>query len=472
MVATVLTVAPAATAAPSTTTLASSPNPSLVGQAVTLTATVEGDAPTGDVTFADGATPLATVPLDGAGTAVLVTSALTAGSHTLTASYAGDAGNDPSSDEVTQVVNNPPTATTTKVTSTANPSVAGKAVALKATVTGAAPTGKVTFSESGRTLGTRSLSGGVATLVVSSWRAGTHKVTATYSGDPNNLGSAGSLTQQVTKPVKKPRVWLKVSDTKVSVGDKIRISWRSKHADRVKASGDWHGGKKAKGSQVVRITERGKHVFKLAVSNSAGRDKAKVIVLAARKPKEFELKVTDKLVLVGTDVDITAGGLAKGETYTVRLDGKVILTGKADKRGDVKRTFELAKTTPEGALPLTLTGSNPRRLGTATLNVIKPKRLDVEVESAKVAKRQDQTVTVSGLMPGEDVKVNYAGKRLTTGKADKDGSFSYTFDVGRETGRRAVKVVGAVASRIGKATFKVYSPNDEGGNAGARFAVS
>ena len=52
--------------------------------------------------------------------------------------------------------------------------------------------------------------------------------------------------------------------------------------------------------------------------------------------------------MVGSDVDVSADGLAKGEDYTVRLNGKPIMTGKADKKGDVARTFELAKTTPEG----------------------------------------------------------------------------------------------------------------------------
>ena len=33
------------------------------------------------------------------------------------------------------------------------------------------------------------------------------------------------------------------------------------------------------------------------------------------------------------------------------------MTGKANNKGDVARTFTLAKTTPEGPLPLTLTGS-------------------------------------------------------------------------------------------------------------------
>ena len=78
-----------------TTTLASTPNPSTVGQAVTLTATVRPVAPatgvaTGTVTFRDGATTvLGTATLGATGTASIVVSTLAAGSHSLTAAYGG-----------------------------------------------------------------------------------------------------------------------------------------------------------------------------------------------------------------------------------------------------------------------------------------------------------------------------------------------------------------------------------------------
>jgi uncharacterized repeat protein (TIGR01451 family) len=76
------------TKAPTTTTLTSSLNPSSVGQPVTFTATVAGGA-TGNVTFADGATTLATVALS-SGVATFTTSTLTLGSHSITATYSGD----------------------------------------------------------------------------------------------------------------------------------------------------------------------------------------------------------------------------------------------------------------------------------------------------------------------------------------------------------------------------------------------
>ena len=219
--------------------------------------------------------------------------------------------------------------------------------------------------------------------------------------------------------VKPPKVKLVASTTKASVGDKVRLSWHSKRADVVMASGDWAGAQKSKGSVTVRIAERGKHVFKLTVKNASGAKSATVKVMAARKAKTLELVVTEELTMVGSEVDVTADGLAKGEDYTVRLDGKPIMTGKANKKGDVARTFELAKTTAEGALPLTITGSNPGRVGTAVLTVIKPKKLEVEVAQPKIAEEDRDHVTVIGLIADEPLTVMYLGKKLTDGKGGR-----------------------------------------------------
>jgi hypothetical protein len=78
-----------------TTALTSSLNPSTYGQSVTFTATVTvtppgSGTPTGTVTFYDGTTALGSVALASNGQAVYATSALTVGSHSITATYSGD----------------------------------------------------------------------------------------------------------------------------------------------------------------------------------------------------------------------------------------------------------------------------------------------------------------------------------------------------------------------------------------------
>lgn len=78
-----------------TTTVASSQNPSVAGAAITLTAAVSssgaaGTVPTGVVVFQDGTTILGPGTLTPTGTASLTTNALAVGTHSIQATYGGD----------------------------------------------------------------------------------------------------------------------------------------------------------------------------------------------------------------------------------------------------------------------------------------------------------------------------------------------------------------------------------------------
>ncbi|HEY5196578.1 MAG TPA: Ig-like domain-containing protein, partial [Solirubrobacteraceae bacterium] len=82
-------------AATTTTVTAAPASPSTFGQAVTLTATVApvapgAGSPTGTVTFKVDGTTVGTVPVSGSGQASISTSSLSAGSHTILATYSGD----------------------------------------------------------------------------------------------------------------------------------------------------------------------------------------------------------------------------------------------------------------------------------------------------------------------------------------------------------------------------------------------
>jgi hypothetical protein len=98
---------------PSSTALSSSANPSLVGSSVTFAATVNGLAPTGSVAFKDGGNAISgcsavTLPAGSANAKVATcsTSSLSAATHSIVATYAGDAGNNGStSSTLAQVVN-------------------------------------------------------------------------------------------------------------------------------------------------------------------------------------------------------------------------------------------------------------------------------------------------------------------------------------------------------------------------------
>ena len=207
--------------ATTTTTVTSSGSPSVVGAAVTYTATVadgsSGFTPTGTVSFSDGVTQLCTgVVLSGSGGSAQAQctepgSAMTAGAHSIIATYSNTG--DPNftgstSPAFTQSVNKD--STTVAVMSNPNsPSSGGVAVTYSATVTAGtsatlSPTGTITFSEASSgwsciatlTAG----AGGVSSATcatpqpASDLTIGTHDIVATYSGDANFDASDNSAT--------------------------------------------------------------------------------------------------------------------------------------------------------------------------------------------------------------------------------------------------------------------------------------
>lgn len=95
--------------ATATTALSSSSPTSIVGQSVTFTATVTSatsGTPTGPVTFFDGAATLGSGTLNSSRQATFSTSSLSAGTHSITATYGGDTNfTGSTSAVVTQIVN-------------------------------------------------------------------------------------------------------------------------------------------------------------------------------------------------------------------------------------------------------------------------------------------------------------------------------------------------------------------------------
>ena len=181
--------------------VASSLNPSKYGQTVSFTANVTAAAPgagtpTGTVQFAiDGSAFGSPVTLvSGSATSGSI-STLAEGTHTVTAVYSG------ATDFVTstgtlnggQVVNQ--ASTTTTVASSLNPSTYGQSVTFTATITpqyGGQASGTVTFKDGSTTLGSAAVSSNAASLTTSSLAAGTHSITAVYSGNSNFTGSTSN----------------------------------------------------------------------------------------------------------------------------------------------------------------------------------------------------------------------------------------------------------------------------------------
>lgn len=182
-------------------TLASSTNPSIYGEPVTLTATVvpsSGSVPDGEtIWFMNGNTALGSGTLLG-GTASLTTTDIVGGAETLTAVYGGDTNYAGSiSSAVNQSVTLAKTYTT--LTSSTASSLYGQEVTLRAAVTGqlgGTPTGTVTFSSGNMVLGSVVPVGNMANLSTTALATGSNSVVAVYSGDTNFATSTSNTSTQ------------------------------------------------------------------------------------------------------------------------------------------------------------------------------------------------------------------------------------------------------------------------------------
>jgi beta-lactam-binding protein with PASTA domain len=98
-------------------------------------------------------------------------------------------------------------ATTTAVVASINPANVGQSVTFTATVTGNSPTGTIQFSDGSATVGAPVvLTGGVATLTLSTLSADAHPITAVYTGDSSNATSTSAVVNEVVLPDTTPPV--------------------------------------------------------------------------------------------------------------------------------------------------------------------------------------------------------------------------------------------------------------------------
>ncbi len=187
-----ITVSQASTA----TTVSFTPTSPVIGQSITIGASVialspGGGTPTGTVTFMNGSTQIGTGTLSNGSTSITTT--LPAGTTTISTVYSGDADYKGSNGAGAVTVSASST-TTTLTVSNPNPA-AGASVTFTATVAAVSPgkgtpTGTVEFLNNGTQLATATLSGGVATFTTV-LPITPNSVTAVYSGD-SNFGSSTS----------------------------------------------------------------------------------------------------------------------------------------------------------------------------------------------------------------------------------------------------------------------------------------
>jgi hypothetical protein len=209
----VVTAAPASAATPlAAFSVTSNHAPSVFGQSVTLFANLTGTgaSPTGTVDFFDGASPLCSArPLSGSdpsSVASCTTSALSVGSHGITATYSGDVTYSPATTpSFSQVV--VAAGTTTGLGAAPTPSVFTESVTLTATVLatapgGGTPAGAVAFKDNGVDIAgcsAQALTAGSTTCVTTGLGVASHPLTAVYAGSSSYFTStSSSIPQNVT----------------------------------------------------------------------------------------------------------------------------------------------------------------------------------------------------------------------------------------------------------------------------------
>ncbi len=206
-------------------TLSVSPSPSSVvyGNALTLTATLaNGLSPSGTVTFFDGSTVIGTASVSGSSASLSISSP-SVGSHAITASYDGDSNHYAASTTSTTSVTVVQATPLIALNASSSSASYGASVALVATMSGGVtPSGTVTFYEGSTQLGRATISGSTAILMLSSLSLGSHTITATYDGDPNNA-SVSSSSVAVTVGQDTPTVTLTASSTAMAPSTSVTL---------------------------------------------------------------------------------------------------------------------------------------------------------------------------------------------------------------------------------------------------------
>ena len=177
------------TSIPTVTSLVASSSSPTAGTVVTFTAQVNSNAgtPFGGTTFYDGKVLLGTLSLDAAGSDSFSTASLAAGPHSITATFHANgpfAGSTSAPISISMLAA-PATAIATLVSLApeANPPDNRSTLVANVSAPKGAPTGIVTFLDSGTILGTAVTNqSGLATLRVGTLGSGFHSFTASFAG--------------------------------------------------------------------------------------------------------------------------------------------------------------------------------------------------------------------------------------------------------------------------------------------------
>jgi hypothetical protein len=204
-----------------TNKLTASSQSTVYGKAVTFTATITSSGSpvtTGNVVFKDGNTTLATVALDGSGQAVFTTTKLSAKTHTITATFTGNAVDDTSSASISHTVTKAPLV----IRAVNKTRVAGDPT----TTLTATYTGLVNGDTSAVVKGLKLASPGASSNV-----AGTYKITPSGATATNYTISYVTGTLTVNPGVAKTFVFTPPSNPRVGVAFDLKVTARDAYGN-------------------------------------------------------------------------------------------------------------------------------------------------------------------------------------------------------------------------------------------------
>ena len=224
-----------------TVTVTANPSSITTAQSTTVTITVSASSgtPTGSVTLSSGSTSLGSGTLSSGSAQISIAAGkLAAGTDTLTAAYTPDSSSSSTYNSASgtgSITVTAPTLITPTVTVSASPSSITTAQSATVTITVSAssgtPTGSVTLTFGGTSLGSGTLSSGSAQIVVASGKltAGADTLTASYTPDSsssstyNSASGTGSIT--VTTPaLPTPTVTVTASPSSITAAQSTTVT--------------------------------------------------------------------------------------------------------------------------------------------------------------------------------------------------------------------------------------------------------
>lgn len=165
---------------------------------------------------------------------------------------------------------------------------------------------------------------------------------------------------------------------------------------------------------------------------------------------------TPYFVRAGSTQRLRIDGLAAGDQYCLAR------AGQGD-RGvaplDSSTATDLSVTMPAGTARRTWrVRDSLGRVDAATFRVLGAARLDVTLSATRVPVGETVQVVVRGLVRGEPARIRYDDRFVARAVANRFGVVRVSFAVGREVGRKVVRVTGRFADlRFGRAPLRVVS---------------